>query len=653
MMSACRLLVTAAVAFLLMCGACTVSAAVATPTLAFFDINRSVILSTTEESEPTSLGLRNFFSSRYDPRPAVSVASLTFSTPSHGSGPNSFEFLTVPYCVDTSGTNAHCDFSDHVLYLLVRFRRHQEVNFETTIWQDASPTTATQNALTAFKARLNRTDVIYPAGDGAMRMEDAATCSDITDECYLSSAATYTRSYKGIDPSQYSGRFLFRLAEKYSLNSAWRVRLQHSLPHDAEAEVEVVLVLNRLPAINPLDSRWWLERIGGRLALLTVATVVAFGFLAFTREVASLLTRRHSSEGAVAAAHPATSALYDDLDSEGFVVLLQRVVKVATGGVQKAADYAAGKMRGWHCHTGCTTQWRRWWDQRRRLPTSDDVSAEADREIAAVATATVPASTTAAAPPTGEEEGEGEEEAGPMCRICRCREPSADLFAPCACNGSSKYVHHHCLEQWREMTTNPEHRRVCAECKTPYTLVRVVVPQNANLLTSSPIIEPAIRHYVTTAILICITVFFAAGGAYGLKAVFCLTTGFDPNVEWSFMQGYHWVLAAYFLLATWLNVLIMQPFVKDMDSAELQLVFVLLSLVFLEIPISYAVSAFFSLFFDRLFTWEISYGLGLGSTFLIQLMDVFSNYSEMLDSFAEEREVVAPRASTEEERPPV
>lgn len=632
-----RLFATA-VALLFVCaahGAVVAAAAtssfLSTPTLALYDINRSAILSTTERNVPFSFGWRSLFSSRYDPDVAVSVTTLAFATESYRSDNTTFEFLTVPYCVGTPAEAAACDLDNHIVYLLVRFRRHQEYNFQATVWQDAAPTGKTVKALSEFKARLNRSDVTYPLGTRAMRMEDTAMCSDITDECYLASVATYTRSYKEVDPADYTARFLFRLGEKYSLNSPWRVRLQHSLPHDAEAEVEVVMVLNRLPSFNPLDSRWWLERVGGRFALLLVSVVATFGFLVCVREVAAVLARRRSGGPAAS-----PSPLYDGDDDEGQFLFLQRVATVAADGVRACAKRAAEKVHGLGGRLSDTVPWHRWCDRRRRLPTSEEATAEPEREIGAVPHAGALSE---------------EEEAGPICRICRCRDPFDDLFAPCACNGSSKYVHHHCLEQWREMTTNPEHRRVCAECKTPYTLVRVVVPQNPDLITGSPIIEPVIRHYGATTAVIGLTVVFAAGGAYGLKGGFYLFTWFDPHVEWSFMHLYHWVLTAYFLMALALNLNIMFPYVKDMESPQLQLFFVLLSMLLLEVPISYGVSSFLSLFFDRLFTWEISYGLGLISTAVMHMLDVFTNFFELLASFAEEREVVAPRLSTEEERP--
>ncbi|CAD6267783.1 unnamed protein product [Miscanthus lutarioriparius] len=47
-------------------------------------------------------------------------------------------------------------------------------------------------------------------------------------------------------------------------------------------------------------------------------------------------------------------------------------------------------------------------------------------------------------PPQGEEEEEGD-----VCRICRNRgDEDHPLRYPCACSGSIKFVHQHCLLQW-------------------------------------------------------------------------------------------------------------------------------------------------------------------------------------------------------------
>ena len=55
-----------------------------------------------------------------------------------------------------------------------------------------------------------------------------------------------------------------------------------------------------------------------------------------------------------------------------------------------------------------------------------------------------------------------------FCRICFDSGP--DLFAPCSCDGSSKYVHRSCLDQWRNTAPNRAADLECMECRTVYML---------------------------------------------------------------------------------------------------------------------------------------------------------------------------------------
>ncbi|AIN99392.1 hypothetical protein LPMP_270120 [Leishmania panamensis] len=586
------------------------------PTLSLFDINNSCMLSTTGTSEVVSLGQRSLFTSRFEPNPSVSVASLTLYGAENSHVTRTFDFLTILYCVVKSGTYSACDLRDHILYLMFRFHHRYETNFQADVWQDPVPLSGTVKALEEFKAHLNRSDVVYPENDGTMRVESSATCCDITNECYLSRAATYTKSYKEIDPSQCTARFLFRLGKQYTMNSPLHVHLRSSLPHDARTVVDVVLVLSRQPSSNPLNHRWWIESVAGRLALLVVSIVITFGFLTVTREAGAQMARQRASEGVLA-----PTLLYDGEASDDPFVFFLRVVKVGANALQGYAAYVWAKAHALICL------------RRRRSTPADEHAAELEREITALNSSTF----------------SEEEDSGSVCRICRSPEPREDLFAPCACNGSSKFVHHNCLERWREMTSNPQHRCVCAECKTPYTFVRVVVPQNPDLITRSLIIESAVRHVAAKLLCLAMTVCFAVGGAYFLKVAFFVTTLFDTGIDWGVSQGYHWVLAAYFLVALALNLSIMNPFVRGIQLTWMQVMFVMLSLLFIEIPISYATSALLSLTFDYLFTWEVSYGIGLASTALLRLMGTFSNLSEVLESLSEEREVVAARAEREVE----
>lgn len=59
----------------------------------------------------------------------------------------------------------------------------------------------------------------------------------------------------------------------------------------------------------------------------------------------------------------------------------------------------------------------------------------------------------------------------PECRFCF--DPAAvgdPLIAPCLCSGSSKYVHHRCLQRWRLMNYERDPFVRCMECRAPYRI---------------------------------------------------------------------------------------------------------------------------------------------------------------------------------------
>jgi hypothetical protein len=54
------------------------------------------------------------------------------------------------------------------------------------------------------------------------------------------------------------------------------------------------------------------------------------------------------------------------------------------------------------------------------------------------------------------------------CRICMEDDNITNLIYPCKCSGSSKYVHHKCLNEWRTYTTNSEYTDRCEICNYTY-----------------------------------------------------------------------------------------------------------------------------------------------------------------------------------------
>ena len=76
----------------------------------------------------------------------------------------------------------------------------------------------------------------------------------------------------------------------------------------------------------------------------------------------------------------------------------------------------------------------------------------------------------------GEAEGKGETEAEEVeeadedgekrCRLCYGGEEDGPLVQPCACRGSIRWIHEHCLTKWRCTSTNEDAAYRCGQCST-------------------------------------------------------------------------------------------------------------------------------------------------------------------------------------------
>jgi len=65
------------------------------------------------------------------------------------------------------------------------------------------------------------------------------------------------------------------------------------------------------------------------------------------------------------------------------------------------------------------------------------------------------------------------------CRICLGDSTEGRFISPCKCKGTIRYVHAHCLEQWRLSSVNPRSYWECDQCKYKYSFQRTLM---ANLL---------------------------------------------------------------------------------------------------------------------------------------------------------------------------
>jgi hypothetical protein len=69
----------------------------------------------------------------------------------------------------------------------------------------------------------------------------------------------------------------------------------------------------------------------------------------------------------------------------------------------------------------------------------------------------------------------------PQCRICLENDSPWNLIAPCKCNGSIKWVHRTCVDQWRGTQSKRRRFTECQQCKSKYKLQRVAIPGELKL----------------------------------------------------------------------------------------------------------------------------------------------------------------------------
>ena len=54
------------------------------------------------------------------------------------------------------------------------------------------------------------------------------------------------------------------------------------------------------------------------------------------------------------------------------------------------------------------------------------------------------------------------------CRLCYGGEEDGPLVQPCACRGTAKWVHNHCLEAWRRTAEREDAAYRCVQCMDHY-----------------------------------------------------------------------------------------------------------------------------------------------------------------------------------------
>jgi len=102
----------------------------------------------------------------------------------------------------------------------------------------------------------------------------------------------------------------------------------------------------------------------------------------------------------------------------------------------------------------------------------------------------------------------------PECRICLCE--GGNLISPCACSGSTQYVHAECLFKWRkQFDVEQEMYKKCSICKEDFnvTLSELLPPK---IILKLSCLSKIIMLIIVLNCILCTTLF-----------VFCISAKCD------------------------------------------------------------------------------------------------------------------------------
>ena len=110
------------------------------------------------------------------------------------------------------------------------------------------------------------------------------------------------------------------------------------------------------------------------------------------------------------------------------------------------------------------------------------------------------------------------------CRICFEEDDPSNMIYPCKCNGTIKWVHKTCLDQWVDI--NPSVNGKCLQCNYTYKITST---------DETPIISFLYKHSAMTSLFISMLILVE----YAILTYKFL--GYIPSIKLTF--GILWVLA--------------------------------------------------------------------------------------------------------------
>eukprot|EP01064_Diplonema_japonicum_P004736 TRINITY_DN13104_c0_g2_i1.p1 TRINITY_DN13104_c0_g2~~TRINITY_DN13104_c0_g2_i1.p1 ORF type:complete len:598 (+),score=102.53 TRINITY_DN13104_c0_g2_i1:23-1795(+) len=248
-----------------------------------------------------------------------------------------------------------------------------------------------------------------------------------------------------------------------------------------------------------------------------------------------------------------------------------------------------------------------------------------------------------------EEDGEDDDEK--TCRICRCTQPEGDLFCPCACRGSVRWVHRECLEEWRSKTTNEENKIKCSECKAPFTIAITHTNKRFDFARA------ALRTGGVAVLQLALieTILITVGYLY--KITIGLLTAEIDRINWN-INLYHHMVAGTVIVAYQFHAMLLGGFLSGLIPDRLwgvRVVILYVSLLF-EVIVGYFGHFLLWTMNSTVWEWQVHYCTGFALIFLYTLFihdSIVHAYQKWKTRYVVERVIEPPEAPADVEAPEV
>lgn len=142
----------------------------------------------------------------------------------------------------------------------------------------------------------------------------------------------------------------------------------------------------------------------------------------------------------------------------------------------------------------------------------------------------------------------------PVCRVCHGEsEPGRELFFPCKCDGSIKYVHQDCLQEWLKHARNKSRCELCGEELKFKKIYKEGMAWHLSVLEVAQELFPQLAAIILSSCHIALAMFcwlfiLPIFSSYWMRFCWCIATNadighcFSVEYVWKFRPTVQFVL---------------------------------------------------------------------------------------------------------------